>query len=506
MSSDSHREFDDDITEDYHDCDADLEGDDGSMISMSNAQRAYLESNNSKKQLFLMCFGLTDEGGIPVFDLDTEPWNAIKKRDIKPARVEYASEIIRRSNSMSTAANQAPHQLNNKPANWSLAKCVQWLQVHPVVDQEEISFLKNEVRRVKEIVLNAQQERRDEEARQAGGQWRGPVPYLRLMLCLTEDAIKAAFLRRADARSRLELDARNSAVRPPTAFELIANKWNDKDYNPVTAVSDCHEDFAAPIDCAHNRVAMLVPAVPQKVEDSLASIRSNLLRIIADWERSGQGEGGRHAGSDDEGDGEESHDDPTNRVIFDTTSVRFGSLSRTSRSECALQSRAAFLRGKPSYLLYFWELADRHQLLQSALQRLNDDVGALDASSVPSATSSATSNNGSAGENPRPRRRRRQDEEQQPSPQGDIFDLSQSIRFVAKADDDRQVRRRVAELQDQARNFRRMFAESDDPNSARARFYQDEVEQIAYEIASLQESLIATPISRNATPRTPRTP
>ena len=108
MSSDSHREFDDDITEDYHDCDADLEGDDGSMISMSNAQRAYLESNNSKKQLFLMCFGLTDEGGIPVFDLDTEPWNAIKKRDIKPARVEYASEIIRRSNSMSTAANRAP--------------------------------------------------------------------------------------------------------------------------------------------------------------------------------------------------------------------------------------------------------------------------------------------------------------------------------------------------------------------------------------------------------------
>ena len=252
MSSNSHRDFDDDITEDYHDCDADLEGDNGSMISMSNAQRAYLESNNSKKQLFLMCFGLTEEGGIPVLDLDAEPWNAIKKRDIKPARVEYASEIIRRSNSMSTAANQAPHQLNNKPANWSLAKCVQWLQVHPVVDQEEISFLKNEVRRVKEIVLNAQQERRDEEARQAGGQWRGPVPYLRLMLCLTEDAIKAAFLRRADARSRLELDARNSAVRPPTAFELIANKWNDKDYNPVTAVSDCHEDFAAPIDCAHN--------------------------------------------------------------------------------------------------------------------------------------------------------------------------------------------------------------------------------------------------------------
>jgi hypothetical protein len=223
--------------------------------------------------------------------------------------------------------------------------------------------------------------------------------------------------------------------------------------------------------------------------------------VLLHWERSGQGKGGRHADSDEEGDGEY-HDDPA-----DTTSVRFGSLSRMIRSECALQSRAAFLRGKPSYLLYFWELADRHQFLQSALQRLNDDVGASDATSAPSATSSATSNNGGAADdNPRRRRRRQQDEEQQPSRQGDIFDLSQSIRFVAKTEDDRQVRRRIAELQDQARNYRRMFAESDDPNSARARFYQDEVEQIAQEIASLQEPLITTPISRNATPRTPRTP
>ena len=36
---------------------------------MSNAQKAYLESNNSKKYLFLMCFGLA-EGGTPGFDLD----------------------------------------------------------------------------------------------------------------------------------------------------------------------------------------------------------------------------------------------------------------------------------------------------------------------------------------------------------------------------------------------------------------------------------------------------
>ena len=138
----------------------------------------------------------------------------------------------------------------------------------------------------------------------------------------------------------------------------------------------------------------------------------------------------------------------------------------------------------------------------AALQRLDDDVGAPHASSAPSATSSNQASSGS-------RRRRRQsgdEEQQQTAVLRDIFDLSQSIRFVFKAEDDHQVRRRIAELQDQARYYRRMYAKSDDPNSARARFYQDEVQQIAHEIALLEEPLIATPISRNGTPRTPRTP
>ena len=61
---------------------------DGDSIVMSNSQGVFLASNNSKNQLFrLMWFGLT-VGGTPVFgDLDVEPWNSIKKRDIKPSRI-----------------------------------------------------------------------------------------------------------------------------------------------------------------------------------------------------------------------------------------------------------------------------------------------------------------------------------------------------------------------------------------------------------------------------------
>ena len=57
MSNKSHCQLGDDETEES-DRDADLK-DDGNIIS--NAQTAYLENNNSKKQLFLMCFRLAED-------------------------------------------------------------------------------------------------------------------------------------------------------------------------------------------------------------------------------------------------------------------------------------------------------------------------------------------------------------------------------------------------------------------------------------------------------------
>jgi hypothetical protein len=138
---------------------ADGDDEDGERVVMSNSQRAYLSSNNSKKQLFLLCFGLT-EGGTPVFDLDVEPWNSIKKRDIKPSRIEFGEEILRRSRLMSNVATDRVVHHQHKPANWSLPKCIEWLQQNPVSDQEDITFLKYEAQRVKEIILNARKKDR----------------------------------------------------------------------------------------------------------------------------------------------------------------------------------------------------------------------------------------------------------------------------------------------------------------------------------------------------------
>lgn len=118
-------------------------------------------------------------------------------------------------------------------------------------------------------------------------------------------------------------------------------------------------------------------------------------------------------------------------------------------------------------------------------------MAASDAASAPSVSSSSHST-----------RRRQREDPRLSEGSGDVVALSQSIRFLAQSEDVRQVRRRIGELQDQARNYRRMYAEDDDPSSARARFYHDEAQAIALEVASLQEQLITTPPRHNTIPRT----
>ena len=82
-----------------HDEEDGVDHKDDASIKVSNSQRAYQASNESKKQLFLMCLGLTEKG-TPVFDLDAAPWRDIKKREIKPSRIALGEEIRRRMSSI----------------------------------------------------------------------------------------------------------------------------------------------------------------------------------------------------------------------------------------------------------------------------------------------------------------------------------------------------------------------------------------------------------------------
>lgn len=209
------------------------------------------------------------------------------------------------------------------------------------------------------MILAAHEEEQVEVVALQGADWRGNIPYLRLVHCLIEDDIKPLYLWRHNPWSRNRLDSRNSESRLPTAYKTIADRWNSADYNPLTEVSECHFDYSSTIKLDYTTVNTLQPATARKVEDKLTQICATLTRIIVKWEKSGQGDGGT-LDSDDE-------DKENSPEIIDEDNVRFGALS--DRPQFALDTRSAFLQGKPSYLLYFWELVDKYGLLSTSLQK-----------------------------------------------------------------------------------------------------------------------------------------
>jgi hypothetical protein len=189
---------------------------------------------------------------------------------------------------------------------------------------------------------------------------------------------------------RPELDAQNSPERPTTGYEVIADKWNDPNFNPKSNLSSCHDDFKVAYDLSHLKVTHIAPADALMIKNRLSSIRSVLLRMITAWEQSGQGDGGRRASFDSQGridDFVEAEDIPHDIAI--TVDIPFGGLE--GRTQDALDNRANFLGGNPSWYLYFWEMADSFQLLDSAVQRFAKCVGAADGSGAEIHTTSSSS-------------------------------------------------------------------------------------------------------------------
>ena len=148
-------------------------------------------------------------------------------------------------------------------------------------------------------------------------------------------------------------------------------------------------------------------------------------------------------------------------------------------------------------------IADRHQLLQSSLQRVSESVGASDASTAPSVINV----------NRTPSRRRRCEESaarMQDNHDKDeevasalVQPLIQSIRDFAKDEDRRQVallksqsdnrvfQTRQAQLVDEGRKYQQLIAELD-PNNPRSSslsdFYRKESLKIEEEICDLDRS------------------
>jgi hypothetical protein len=441
--------------DDFNDDTLDDTNDDANVDVLCPAELNYNVKGYQKPILFVMCIGLKDSSGSPLIDLATTPWSKLKKQEIKPSHKDHTDEILRRSTPTKTS----------RCSNWRLSKCIDWLKDNPISFEDDIRFLVSECNRFRGTIEDAATEERQGPG---GGSWRGSVPYLRLILCLIEDDIKAKYLRRGDTLSRQELDGRNSEQRDPTVYEMIADRWNSTNFNPILPASTVHSDFRTAVDCSFHEVSTLQEATSSKVQNALSSMRADLIRIIQNWEKSGQGDSGVPS-SDDDGS--------TSSGPSAGNTSTFGQLN--NRSAAALDTRANFLNGRPPYLLILWELADSHHLLASTVQRLDNSTSAVDAGSTPSVVHM---------------RRRR------PSPVSSIRssggqeledalqNFVSEFRSIQQSSDDtrssveirRECNTRISSLRDKQRDYRMLKFRSSDPSEIE--FIDSELEKIDAEI------------------------
>jgi hypothetical protein len=129
---------------------------------------------------------------------------------MRPKNVEYVLEVERRS--LLYKCSPTP-----RPTNWKRNQTMKWLEQNPINNPADIAFLNTSVQHLRNELMYAQHFERGtatkDTAAKPTGAWRGTAPYLRVIMCLTEDPIKVLFLRRADAKTRQQLDARNSETR-----------------------------------------------------------------------------------------------------------------------------------------------------------------------------------------------------------------------------------------------------------------------------------------------------
>ena len=150
------------------------------------------------KALTILSLGLLNEDGDPIFDVKALPWSSAEKvSNIKPTASDMKEEVERR-------ASVAGIDPMPRPKAWTLQRLTDWLTAHPLVHEDDVSFVLSTVASRSVAAENAAREKEDEERALNGGgaSWHGKFPMLRLIHALVDhDDIKSAYLTRHDLPS-----------------------------------------------------------------------------------------------------------------------------------------------------------------------------------------------------------------------------------------------------------------------------------------------------------------
>ena len=197
---------------------------------------------------------------------------------------------------------------------------------------------------------------------------------------LVEDHIRSAFGKAYHAKTREELDGRNSTLFQDFC-ELAAKQFNNGEWTPDSLVlPDLHEDYARSKPLPLNVAPITADQFKKKLNDN----RYKMVKVIADWERSGAGVG--MINNVIEGDDEGKEDNATETQ--QDTQRQCRAQNETQQYEFINgDDRKSFLREMLPHILYLWHISHQYGILTKVRQQLNGDF-IVDGKSAPSVDTS----------------------------------------------------------------------------------------------------------------------
>jgi hypothetical protein len=201
-------------------------------------------------------------------------------------------------------------------------------------------------------------------------QWDDVTPWLRFIMCFTNDQVKEEFLKRHMQPSREELDSRGTLFEPRDYRHSVADLFNDSEaVFTVPAMPEVHHDFSEDMECP----LTVQPIDVAEVAKRLQNMKVLLNNMKIPWERSGSGSYMKLP-----------NDDNNYQCENDVYQFFDG------------DDRKSFLSHAQNkvHILFWWDIAYKHQLLTSALEILDSNVGG-DGVCVPSARKGSTKSKGS---------------------------------------------------------------------------------------------------------------
>ena len=322
------------------------------VATQSNDESAhdfYVRHENSKALLLCMAVGLTDEEDKPLADwvTDNRFLNYKGKKNWLPTQKILAAERARRKKLAGEIEARKTGMTVSK------AKLVDWLVKNPVSCKTDIEFITDEVNTFLLTLENVNAEKTTDQAA-VGGNWRGDVPYLRLIhSVLEDDEVRLLYQKSFEIPTREQLDGRhNKDTKKASVWEAAAELWNDKSFEPVSNLYPyLHENYNKDIDISWNEVSDMGVLTARKARDKFTSMQSTLNQIYGRWNASGNGAGTIM------------HDPNDTTQNKKDDEVNFGG------SAC----KANFLGGRSPVILYLWEYSDRLKVIKTVLQRISDD-------------------------------------------------------------------------------------------------------------------------------------